>query len=110
MIQARIRKHYSGRADTRNFTLDIRIETAAGVTVLFGPSGAGKTLTLDAIAGFVTPDEGRILVGDDLLFDSAARVSLPPQRRRCGYRGFLPFLPRWFLGGGCKHTSRARRP
>jgi ABC-type sulfate/molybdate transport systems ATPase subunit len=53
--------------------------------VLFGPSGSGKTLTLDSIAGFVRPDEGRILLEDDILFDGATGVHLPPQARNCGY-------------------------
>lgn len=79
MIQARIRKSYGP------FTLDVEFTAAAGVTVLFGASGAGKTLTLDSIAGFLRPDEGRILLDDVLLFDGAARVFLPPQRRQCGY-------------------------
>jgi molybdate transport system ATP-binding protein len=53
--------------------------------VLFGPSGSGKTLTLDCIAGFVKPDEGRILLDDVILFDGAAGVNLAPQARYCGY-------------------------
>src|SRR5262249_34567633 len=60
-------------------------QAGAGVTVLFGPSGAGKTLTLDSIAGFIPPDEGRILLDDEILFDGAARVHLSPQDRNCGY-------------------------
>jgi molybdate transport system ATP-binding protein len=79
MIQARIRKSYGP------FALDVEFTAAAGITVLFGASGAGKTLTLDAIAGFVRPDQGRILLDDVLLFDGAARLWLPPQRRQCGY-------------------------
>src|SRR6202011_2441556 len=67
------------------FSLDVEFRAATGITVLFGPSGAGKTLTLDSIAGFVRPDEGRILVDDEILFDAAARVCLAPQARRCGY-------------------------
>ena len=55
-----------------------------GVTVLFGPSGSGKTLMLDSIAGFVRPEEGRILVDDEILFDAAAGVHLPPQVRHAG--------------------------
>ncbi len=85
MIDARIRKRFPAGKGSSAFELDIHLKTSSPVTVLFGPSGCGKTLILDAIAGFVTPDEGRILVGDDLLFDVAARVSLPPRERRCGY-------------------------
>ena len=85
MIQARIRKQYPPGPDSAGFSLDLEFQAAAGVTVLFGSSGAGKTLTLDSIAGFVRPDEGRILLDDQILFDGAARVHLPPRSRRCGY-------------------------
>ena len=53
--------------------------------MFFGPSGSGKTLVLNSIAGFVRPDEGRILLDDDILFDGATGVHLPPQDRHCGY-------------------------
>ena len=85
MIQARIRKQYAAGPDSAGFSLDLEFRAAAGVTVLFGSSGAGKTLTLDSIAGFVRPDEGRILLDDQILFDGAAGVHLPPRARHCGY-------------------------
>jgi len=85
MIQARIRKRYPAGPDSAGFLLDLEFRAAAGVTVLFGSSGAGKTLTLDSIAGFVRPDEGRILLDDEILFDGAAGVHLAPRVRRCGY-------------------------
>jgi molybdate transport system ATP-binding protein len=85
MIQARIRKAFASRPDSSGFSLDLEFQAAAGVTVLFGPSGAGKTLTLDSIAGFVRPDEGRILLDDEILFDGATHVHRPPQQRNCGY-------------------------
>lgn len=85
MLQARLRKTFPPRPDSAGFSLDLELQAAAGVTVLFGPSGSGKTLTLDAIAGFTRPDEGRILLDDDLLFDAATGVHLPPQARNCGY-------------------------
>ncbi|HNY41052.1 MAG TPA: ATP-binding cassette domain-containing protein, partial [Bryobacteraceae bacterium] len=85
MIDARIRKRFPPSKDSSAFELDIHLKTSSPVTVLFGPSGSGKTLTLDAVAGFITPDEGRIVAGDTLLFDVAARISLSPQQRRCGY-------------------------
>lgn len=56
-----------------------------GLTALFGPSGAGKTSLLDAIAGLARPLEGRIAVAGTTLFDSAARIDLAPERRGCGY-------------------------
>ncbi len=85
MIQARIRKTFSARPDSGGFSLDVEFSAAAGITILFGPSGSGKTLTLDSIAGFVRPDEGRILLDNDLLFDGTTGVHLTPQARNCGY-------------------------
>ncbi|PYT17209.1 MAG: Fe3+/spermidine/putrescine ABC transporter ATP-binding protein [Acidobacteria bacterium] len=85
MIQARLRKTFPPRPDSAGFSLDLEFHATAGVTVLFGPSGSGKTLVLDSIAGFVRPEEGRILLDDDILFDAAAGVHLAPQARHCGY-------------------------
>lgn len=85
MIRARIRKLFAPGADSTGFQLDIEFEAAPGVTTLYGPSGAGKTLTLDSIAGFVTPDSGRILLDDRILFDAESGVHLKPQQRSCGY-------------------------
>jgi molybdate transport system ATP-binding protein len=85
MIEARIRKQFAPSTGSSGFSLDLDFRAADGVTALFGSSGAGKTLTLDAIAGFVRPDEGRILLDDHILFDAGAGVDLPPRSRRCGY-------------------------
>lgn len=79
MIDVRIRKNFAG------FGLDAALRAGSGITVLFGPSGAGKTLLLDSIAGFAHPDEGRIEVDGRIVFDAAARVDLPPRERGCGY-------------------------
>lgn len=56
-----------------------------GLTVLFGPSGAGKTSTLNMIAGLLTPDWGHVRVDGETLFDSAERIDMPVERRRIGY-------------------------
>jgi molybdate transport system ATP-binding protein len=85
MIQARIAKRFASGPESAEFSLQVELRAAAGVTVLFGASGSGKTLTLDCIAGFVQPDSGRILLDDDILFDAATKVSLRPQDRNCGY-------------------------
>src|SRR6202158_1136521 len=85
MLQARLRKTFAPKTDSAGFTLDVEFSAPAGVTVLFGPSGAGKTLLLDSVAGFVHPDEGRVLLDNDILYDAAAGVHLPPQKRNCGY-------------------------
>lgn len=79
MIEVQLR-HRAG-----DFTLDTRFESAGGVVAIFGPSGAGKTSVINAIAGLVTPDEGRIQIGDKCLFDSATGVNIPPHKRRVGY-------------------------
>jgi molybdate transport system ATP-binding protein len=85
MLELRVRKRYPERPDSAAFSLEIELKAAGGATVLFGPSGSGKTLTLDSIAGFVAPDEGRILLDDNILFDAAARVNVAPRERHCGY-------------------------
>ena len=85
MIQARFRKARPKLRDSQGFTLDVEFQAAEGVTVLFGPRGAGKTMALEVIAGLVEPDEGRILVDDQILFDGGAGVNLPPKARPCGY-------------------------
>lgn len=69
----------------KGFTLDVQLQTGAGVTVLFGPSGAGKTSVVQAVAGLETPAEGRIQVAGKVVFDRAHGVNLPPKARRIGY-------------------------
>lgn len=85
MLSARIQKRFGARAEASAFTLDVDLEMRQGGNVLFGPSGSGKTLMLDSIAGFVRPDEGRILLLDEILYDSKSGVHLTPQKRHCGY-------------------------
>ena len=65
--------------------LDIRFAAAAGVTALFGRSGAGKTSVINAIAGLLRPERGRIAVGGATLFDRERGIDLPRHRRRVGY-------------------------
>ncbi|MBL8210396.1 MAG: ATP-binding cassette domain-containing protein [Bryobacterales bacterium] len=85
MILARLKKRFPAGPDSAEFLLDADLRSADAVSVLFGPSGSGKTLTLECIAGFIRPDEGRVMLGDDILFDAPTGVFLPPQARRCGY-------------------------
>jgi molybdate transport system ATP-binding protein len=72
-------------ANPPSFVLDVSLEITPGITILFGPSGAGKSTLLDCIAGLLRPDAGHIKIGDDILFDSEARVNVPTQRRRMAY-------------------------
>jgi len=67
------------------FTLDVDFEAPPGITVLFGRSGSGKTTIINAVAGLLMPDAGRITVGDLTLLDTARGVRLPPHHRRLGY-------------------------
>jgi molybdate transport system ATP-binding protein len=70
---------------TKSFGLDVAFDVKPGVTVLFGPSGSGKSRTLGCIAGIVRPDEGRIALGDNVWFDDARRVELAIHERRVAY-------------------------
>lgn len=67
------------------FTLVVQARLEAPITALFGPSGAGKTTVLDAIAGLRRPCAGSIVVGSRVLFDAASGVNLPAHRRHVGY-------------------------
>jgi len=69
-----------------DFTLAARFTApAAGITALFGRSGAGKTSIVNALAGLLTPSRGRVAVRGEVLFDSERRIDLPPEKRRLGY-------------------------
>jgi molybdate transport system ATP-binding protein len=67
------------------FELTIDVRLRAGVTSVFGPSGAGKTTILDAIAGLRHPSTGVITIGDRTVFSSAPPIDLPPHQRHVGY-------------------------
>ncbi|MBB6124380.1 molybdenum ABC transporter ATP-binding protein [Sphingobium subterraneum] len=60
-------------------------QAPAGLTALFGPSGAGKTSVLNMIAGLLKPDTGTVRVAGETLTDIAAGADVPPERRRAGY-------------------------
>ncbi|MGE0126541.1 MAG: ATP-binding cassette domain-containing protein [Blastocatellales bacterium] len=111
----------TGSGKERVFLLDVEFNAPDGVTILFGPSGSGKTTCLRAIAGIVTPDAGRIVLGDRVFFDSALGVNLPIQQRRIGllfqdYALFphltveqnVAFGARAGAGGGAAKRYRAR--
>jgi molybdate transport system ATP-binding protein len=67
------------------FALAAAVELDARAAALFGPSGAGKTTILDAIAGLRTPRRGSIVIDDRVLFSSADGINLPAHRRHVGY-------------------------
>jgi molybdate transport system ATP-binding protein len=68
-----------------SFTLSAAVELDARAAALFGPSGAGKTTILDAIAGLRTPRRGSIVIDDRVLFSTATGVNLPAHKRHVGY-------------------------
>jgi molybdate transport system ATP-binding protein len=68
----------------RSFELGVSLSVGGETVALVGPSGAGKTTVLRAIAGLRRPDRGRIALGERVWFDSAAKVDLPPERRSVG--------------------------
>ena len=107
-LEVAIRKSLPG------FTLDVEWSAGDGVAALFGPSGAGKTLTLQCLAGLVRPDAGRIVVDAQVLFDSVAGIDVPPQRRRVGYvfQGYALFphlTVRGNVGFGLRDRGRVER-
>jgi molybdate transport system ATP-binding protein len=74
-----------GESLLNDFSLDVEFTAQPGVTILFGASGSGKTMTLKSIAGIVRPDRGRIEIGDCALFDSERAIDLPIRERGVGY-------------------------
>ena len=73
------------RSHDREFRLDVSFTAEHDRSVVFGPSGSGKSVTLQCIAGLLKPDEGRIEIGERVLFDSAAGINLRPQERNVGF-------------------------
>ena len=67
-----------------SFHLKVKLEAADETLALLGASGCGKSMTLKCIAGVETPDRGRIIVDDVILFDSEKKINLSPQQRRTG--------------------------
>jgi len=68
-----------------DFRLAASFEAGEGVTALFGRSGAGKTSVVNAIAGILRPDRGRIAINGEAMFDAERGVDVPTPRRRVGY-------------------------
>ena len=82
-LEVRIRKRFPNPEGS--FLLNVHFRALAGFAILFGASGAGKTTLLDCIAGLTDPDEGRIVVGGDAVYDSDSKTNLPAWKRDIGY-------------------------
>ncbi len=110
-LHAQVRKRIGAAS---SFVLDVDFRTAPGFTILFGASGAGKTTLLDCIAGLIEPDSGRIAIGDQVVFDAAARNYRPVEKRNIGYvfqdlALFPHFTVEQNLEYGLSHLPRADR-
>jgi molybdate transport system ATP-binding protein len=71
--------------NSNEFRLNVEFKCGNEMIVLFGPSGAGKTLTLECIAGLEVPDKGCIIVNGITYFDSEKSINISPQKRNVGY-------------------------
>lgn len=72
------------RSKLKNYEIDIDFSIGNELAVLFGPSGAGKTTILKAIAGIHKPDHGKIAINDRVLFENHT-LFMPPQKRKVGF-------------------------
>ena len=73
------------RKSLGSFTLKVNCTLETKVSAFLGVSGSGKSTLLNCVSGTLTPDEGEIAFGDEILYASAAKINLPPEKRRFGY-------------------------
>lgn len=107
MLKVTIRKNLP------DFELNMNFKVEDNILVLFGPSGCGKTTTLRCIAGLEKPDEGEIMLKENVFFSSVRKVFMPPRTRGVGYMfqdyALFPHMSVekniWY---GVKQRSRAR--
>ena len=98
--------------------LDVALDAPVGITVVMGPSGAGKSTLLAAAAGLLRPASGTITLGDEVFFDAAQKVFVPPHRRGLALvfqsLALFPHLSAWEnvaygVPKGAGATKEARR-
>ncbi|OYQ90063.1 ABC transporter ATP-binding protein [Wohlfahrtiimonas chitiniclastica] len=77
--------HKTLTAYKRTFVLDVEYQTEAERLVIVGASGSGKSVLLKTIAGLITPDAGKIVLQDRVLFDADHKINLKPQARKLAY-------------------------
>jgi molybdate transport system ATP-binding protein len=93
------------------FRLSVDFTTGPGATLVTGPNGAGKTTLLLAVLGAVRPARGRLVLGGEVLLDTAAGIDVPVEERRIAYLpqdyGLFPHLSvRDNVGFGLSHLGR----
>ena len=79
----KIRLDFRKSLGSFNLEVDCTLETK--VSAFLGVSGSGKSTLLNCVSGTLTPDEGEIAFGDEILYASASKINLPPEKRRFGY-------------------------
>jgi molybdate transport system ATP-binding protein len=82
-LEVRLRKRFPNPEGS--FILNVHFRALAGFTILFGPSGAGKTTLLDCISGLNQPEDGRVAIGGEVLYDAEKKRNVAPWKRRIGY-------------------------
>ncbi|MYC74228.1 molybdenum ABC transporter ATP-binding protein [Candidatus Poribacteria bacterium] len=73
------------RKSLGSFTLEVDCTLEAKVSAFLGVSGSGKSTLLNCVSGTLMPDEGEIAFGDEILYASASKINLPPEKRQFGY-------------------------
>jgi molybdate transport system ATP-binding protein len=68
----------------RSHRLELALSAGRETLALVGPSGAGKTTVLRAVAGLLRPDAGRVAYDGAAWFDARAGIDLPPEARSVG--------------------------
>jgi len=79
MLEVKVKK------SLRGFNLDVDFSVDQEILAILGPSGAGKTMTLQCIAGLMKPDEGYIRLNDTILLDTSRKIDIPARRRSVGF-------------------------